>query len=297
MGKRFSLTRVFAMVMRYYYLLSSSWPRIADLIYWPFVQMITWGFLQTYLAQPLPNASLPGPGMTSLAGPGMTSLAGPGMTSLAGPALAAAGTLIGSMMLWDILFRGQLGFSLSFIEEMWSRNIANLLMSPLRPLELVAALMIMSLIRLAIGVLPVSLLALWFFGFNLWSLGFALIAFFINLILTSWSIGLVVSGLLLRHGLGAEGLVWTILFLMLPLACVYYPVAVLPAWLQPLAWALPPTYVFEGMRGVLIDKVFHGDLMLEAFALNGLYFVASVIAFLRLLESARTQGSLLQMGE
>jgi ABC-2 type transport system permease protein len=273
MADRFSLTRVFAMVMRYYYLLSSSWPRIADLIYWPLVQMITWGFLQTYLARPLPNAGL------------------------AGPAVAVAGALIGAMMLWDILFRGQLGFSLSFLEEMWSRNIANLLMSPLRASELIAALMIMSLVRLAIGILPVSLLAIWFFGFNLWSLGLGLVAFFINLILTSWSIGLAVSGLLLRHGLGAEGLVWTILFLMLPLACVYYPVAVLPAWLQPLAWALPPTYVFEGMRGLLLDGVFHTRLMLEALALNGLYFTASVMAFARLLESARVRGSLLQMGE
>jgi ABC-2 type transport system permease protein len=201
------------------------------------------------------------------------------------------------MMLWDILFRGQLGFSLSFIEEMYSRNIANLMMSPLRPIELVLALMIMSLLRLAIGILPVSFLALWFFGFNLWGLGLALVAFFVNLILTSWSIGLVVSGLLLRNGLGAEGLVWTILFLMLPLACVYYPVAVLPAWLQPLAWTLPPTYVFEGMRGLLIDKVFHAPLMFEALALNALYFAASVLAFLQLLESARKHGSLLQMGE
>ena len=104
--------------------------------------------------------------------------------------------------------------------------------------------------RLSIGMIPVSFLAIAFFGFNLWALGLALAAFFANLILTSWSVGIFVAGLLLRNGLGAESMAWTIMFLFLPLTCVYYPVAVLPDWLQYFAWALPPTYVFEGMRAL-----------------------------------------------
>src|SRR5690606_38940555 len=132
----------------------------------------------------------------------------------------------------------------------------------------IAALMVMSLIRLAIGMVPVTLMAMAFFGFNLWSLGLALVAFFVNLILTGWAIGILVSGLLLRNGLGAESLAWTFMFLFLPLTCVYYPVSVLPEWLQMVAWALPPTYVFEGMRALLIEQTFRGDLMLQAFALN-----------------------------
>jgi ABC-2 type transport system permease protein len=125
-------------------------------------------------------------------------------------------------------------------------------------------------------------------------MGLALVAFFINLILTSWAIGIFVAGLLLRNGLGAESMAWTIMFLFLPLTCVYYPVAVLPEWLQYVAWCLPPTYVFEGMRALLIDRIFRADLMLEAFAFNIVLFGAAVFAFLRLLASARNQGSLLQ---
>ena len=117
------------------------------------------------------------------------------------------------------------------------------------------------------------------------------------MILTSWSIGIFVSGLLLRNGMGAESLAWTIMFLFLPLTCVYYPVAVLPLWLQYVAWALPPTYVFEGMRALLIDHVFRADLMLEAFLFNAILFAGASIAFLLLLRSAREQGSLLQTGE
>jgi len=266
-GLEFSVNRVAAMVRRYWYLLRSSWPRILDLIYWPTVQMLMWGFLQLYVMQ---NASF---------------------------FARAGGVFIGAVLLWDILFRGQLGFSISFLEEMWSRNLANIMISPLRPVEFISALMIMSVVRLAIGMVPVSLLAIAFFGFNVWSLGFALAAFFANLILTSWSIGIFVAGLLLRNGMGAESLAWTIMFLFLPLTCVYYPVAVLPVWLQYVAWALPPTYVFEGMRALLIEHTFRADLMLEAFGFNLLLFAAASYGFLKLLQSARVQGTLLQSGE
>jgi ABC-2 type transport system permease protein len=157
--------------------------------------------------------------------------------------------------------------------------------------------MIMSLIRLAIGMLPVTLLAMGFFGFNLYALGLALAAFFANLILTSWAVGIVVAGVLLRNGMGAESLAWTLMFVIMPLTCVYYPVDVLPGWLQLVAWALPPTYVFEGMRALIMQQVFRADLMAQALALNALYFVAAVLAFFQLLKSARRAGSLLQTGE
>jgi ABC-2 type transport system permease protein len=97
--------------------------------------------------------------------------------------------------------------------------------------------------------------------------------------------------------MGAESLAWTLMFVLMPLTCVYYPVATLPPWLQIVSWALPPTYVFEGMRALVMDHVFRADLMAEAFGLNALYFTAAVVAFLQLLKSARRQGSLLQSGE
>jgi ABC-2 type transport system permease protein len=262
-----SARRIGAMVLRYWYLLRSSWPRLIELIYWPMVQVLTWGLIQIYLAEH------------------------------SGFFARAGATLVGAMLLWEILFRGQLGFSISFLEEMWARNLSNLLISPLRPWEFVAALMTMSIIRLAIGMVPVFFIALAFFGFNVYGLGFAFVAFFVNLILTSWAIGILVSGLLLRHGLGAESLAWTMTFMILPFSCVYYPVTTLPEWVQPVAWILPPTYVFEGLRALMIDRVFRADLMLGALALNAVYFCAAAVAFFRLLDSARHQGSLMQTGE
>lgn len=266
-AQTFSPRRVGAMVLRYWYLLRSSWARLVELIYWPAVQMLMWGFLQSYLAQ------------------------------AGGFFVQAGGTFIGAVMLWDILFRGQLGFSISFLEEMYARNLGNLMMSPLRPVEFIAALMIMSLVRLAIGIIPVSLMAIAFFGFNLYAMGLALAVFFANLMLTGWAVGIFVSGLVLRNGLGAETFAWSIMFLLLPLTCIYYPVTTLPEWLQWVAWSLPPTYVFEGMRALLLQHTFRGDLMLQAFALNAVYFAVAAVAFVVLLNGARREGTLLQSGE
>ena len=262
-----SINRMAAMTARYYYLLRSSWLRLAELIFWPAMQMLVWGFLYTYLYD------------------SKSSMASTG------------GILLGAVLLWDVLFRGQLGFSFTFLEEIWSRNVANLMMSPLQPAELAASLMAMSLLRLLIGTLPVTLLAFVLFGFNIYGLGFPLLGFFLNLVITGWAIGLVVSGMIIRQGLGAESLAYSVMILVLPLCCVYYPAWVLPLWLQPAAWSLTPTYVFEGMRAILIDGVYRSDLMFECFALNAVYLTLAFTTFMLLLRSARHKGVLLTMGE
>ena len=254
-------------MLRYWYVIRSSWPRAAELIYWPLVQMLMWGFLQSYLAQTSSFAA------------------------------KAAGLFIGAVLLWDVLVRSQLGFSVAFLEEIWSRNLGHLMMSPLRPAEFIAALVAVSLIKLLVAMVPVALLAYFFFGFNVLSLGFAFAAFFANLVIMSWSLGLVSTGVVLRWGLGAESFAWLIVFVFLPICCVYYPVATLPGWLQPVALALPPTYVFEGLRAIVLEGAFVGHLMVKALALNVVYFLAGFAAFAYFLRSARIHGTLVQMGE
>lgn len=266
-GPRASMMRIAAMVRRYWYLLKSSWPRLVELAYWPTVQMLMWGFLQSYLH------------------------------TQTGVIATAGAALIGSVLLWDILFRGQIGFSISFLEEMWAHNLGHLMISPMRTGEFIAALMTMSVIRVLIGVGPVALLAWLIFGFNVFTLGLALAGFFLALIVTSWSIGLIVCGLVMRNGMGAESLAWSLIFALLPLACVYYPLETLPGWLQYVAVALPPTHVFEGMRAILIDGTFRPDLMATAFALDIVYLGIGLAAFFALMRSARVHGSLLSMGE
>ncbi len=260
-------TRIGAMVLRHAYLLRTSWPRIFEMMYWPTIQMVLWGFITVFLAS---NSSY---------------------------IAQATGVLISAVLLWDVLFRGQLGFSLSFLEEIWSRNLGNLSVSPLKPAEMMAALMTMSLMRTLIGVLPAAGLAVVFYEVSVFELGLPLLAFFSNLLVMGWAIGMLVCALILRVGLGAESVAWLAIFLIAPVSAIYYPVEVLPGWLQAVAWTLPTAAVFEGMRAVLIDGQVRGDLLLRAALLNLLYLSIAAATFLYSYQVARRRGLLLQIGE
>ena len=262
-----SLRRIGALVLRHLYLLRGSWPRVFELVYWPTVQMILWGFITVFLV---------------------------GRSSWLAQ---ASGVLISAVLLWDVLFRGQLGVSIVFLEEMWSRNLGQLFVSPLRPLELVAALVSMSLIRTLIGVGGAALIAIPLFHYSIFGFGFALIAFFVNLIVMGWAIGLVMSGIVMRHGLGAESVAWGAIFIVQPITGVYYPIEILPHWLQQVALFLPSSHVFAGMRAALFDHVFRTDLLLNAMALNVVYIAVGISVFLWYYRVARVRGQLLQVGE
>jgi ABC-2 type transport system permease protein len=259
--------RVLAILYRHLYVLRRSWPRLLELAYWPTVQMVLWGFVTSFFLQ---HSSW---------------------------VAQAAGVLISAVLLWDVFFRGNLGISVVFMEEMWARNLAQMFISPLRPGELIAALALMSLIRTLIGVVPAAVLAMPLFGVSLLDLGLPLVAFFVNLLAFGWCIGLLVSALVLRLGLGAESLAWVAVFALAPLSGVYYPIDVLPGWLQPLALALPTAHVFEGMRAILFDDRVRLDLLAFASLLNLAYLALAVAFFLRVFAVARVRGLFLSQGE
>lgn len=266
-GARASARRIFALVRRHAYLLLKSWPRLVSMMYYPTVTMVLWGFLTVYMA---PSSSI---------------------------LKDVPGFFIGAVLLWDVLFRGQLGVSLTFIEEMYSRNLGNLFVSPLRLPEFIAGQLTMSVLRTLIGVGGACVFAWLLFQYSIFSMGFPLIAFFVNLLVFGWSIGLVVSGMILRWGLGAEELAWAAIFLVAPVSGVYYPVAVLPGWLQIIAWTLPSAHVFEGMRSVLLLGVFRWDHYWAALGLDMIYLALGAGLFAMAVRHAREHGALLQMGE
>jgi len=191
----------------------------------------------------------------------------------------AFGVLLAAVMLWDVLFRGQLGLSMSFLEEMWARNLGHLFVTPLRPSEWVLSLLSMSMIRVWLGMLPAALLAIPLYHYSIFAMGLPLVAYFAALLIMGWALGLAICGLILRQGMGAEGLAWTVVFTLSPISCVYYPVSILPGWLQHAAWALPSTYVFEGMRPLLFTAVFRADYLATAIGLDMLYVALGAAAF------------------
>lgn len=262
-----SFQRIGGMVLRYLYLTRRSWPRLLDLVYWPVVQMILWGLVTRFFVT---HSSW---------------------------LVEAAGVLIAAVLLWDVLFRGQLGVSVSFMEELYSRNLGHLFVSPLRPYELVCALVTMSVVRTVIGMSTAALLAILLYHYSIFSMGLPLIAFFTSLLVMGWAVGLIICGLLLRYGLGAESMAWVAIFAIQPISGIYYPISTLPEPLQVLAYLLPSSYVFEGMRAVLVDGVFRTDLIVNAVALNAAWLLAGALTFLASLRAARRKGLILQIGE
>ena len=266
-GATNSVRRIGAMLLRHLYLYRGSWPRVIELAYWPVMQVLLWGFITQFFVT---HSSW---------------------------LMQATGALLAGVLLWDVLFRGQLGVSVSFLEEMWSRNLGQLFVTPLHPAEFICSLTAMSLIRTLIGIVPATLLAWLLYEYSIYGMGLPLLAFFSNLMVFGWGLGLAVCAVLLRYGLGAESLAWVLIFAIAPVSAIYYPVAVLPGWIQPVAWALPSSYVFEGMRGVLVDGVFRTDLFWSAVRLNALYLALGAGLFLFVFRVARHRGLLLQAGE
>jgi ABC-2 type transport system permease protein len=158
-------------------------------------------------------------------------------------------------------------------------------------------IIIAALLRTLLGLVPVSLLAWAFFGFSIYSLGLPLIAFFAILQMFSWSIGLAMSGMIMRVGQSAESFAWAAVFILMPVSGVYYPVTVLPHWLQVISYALPPAYIFEGMRAILAQKVVHWHDLAIAFVLSLVYLVVGFQIFQAFFRSSRRAGTLLGQGE
>ncbi len=263
-----SLRRIWGLMYRHLTLFRRSWPRLLDLAYWPVLQMVIWGFTSRFFAARIGNHGA-----------------------------VTVSMLLGGVILWETALRSHLGFAVTFMEEIWSRNLGHIFVSPLRPWELLAALVGMSAVRMMLGVVPAAVLAALLYHFNILSVGPVLILFAINLVLMGWWIALGCVSLILSQGGGAESLVWSMLIGLAPIACVYYPVAVLPHWLQYAALALPAAHVFEGLRAALGQGVIRWDHLGWALILNIGWMALAMLLFTQQFTMARRNGSLMNLGE
>jgi ABC-2 type transport system permease protein len=262
------LRRIWGLMYRHIALYRNSWPRMLELAYWPTLQMCIWGFTSSFFAARMGNAGA-----------------------------VAVGVLLGGVLLWEIALRSQMGVAITFLEEIWSRNLGHVFVSPLRPWELVAALIGMSMLRMLSGVVPAALLAWALYAFNIFALGPVLVLFAANLMIMGWWVSLGVVSLILRHGAGAEALAWSVLFGFTPFSAVFYPVSVLPAAVRPIAFALPSSHVFEGMRAALAGGATPWGELGWALLLNVLWMAASCLLFARQFGVARERGALISIGE
>lgn len=259
--------RIMALVIRHLYLYKRSIPRLMEVFYWPFLDLVVWGFITIYLSKF--KETLP----------------------------SFVAFLLGALILWDILFRAQQGLSVSFLEDMWARNLLNIFVSPISPVEYISALMLVSIVKLLLASAVMVLFAWLFYSFNIFLIGIALIPLIINLVIMGWAMGIVTMALILRLGQEAEVLAWAVAFLFQPVSAVFYPVSVLPPFLKTIARYIPASHIFEGMRGVVAGGGFPATELVWAISLNLIYLTGALIFFYWNFGVVRKKGLLAKVGE
>ncbi len=262
-----NITRIYGLFLRHFYLITRSFPRVLDLIYWPSIQITLWGFISNFFATHSSYYS------------------------------GAVGVILSCAILYDFLFRTSIGFNMLFLEEIWSRNFTNLFISPMKISEIITALIFTALIRALIGLVPAILLTSPLFGISLLNLGVPLAFLFLSLYIFGITLGLFVSAGLLRFGPSFENIAWSTMFLLAPFGCIYYPVETLPEFFQSIAYALPLVYIFEETRNILVNNQVDYDNILSALYFNGFYLVLSILVFYYSFDKARDRGTLINIGE
>jgi ABC-2 type transport system permease protein len=260
-----SRQRVLAVVLRDLYALRHSVVRVFEILYWPLVELLIWGYVSMYLQ----GRQVP----------------------------AVVAGLLGGVLLWQVLFRSQSEVSIAFMEDVWSRNLLNVFASPLSQAEYLAGMVSFGLAKLLGATALMGGLAFVFYGFGLFSLGPALVPFLALLLVMGWALGIFAVGVILRYGHSAEIVAWALSFAFQPFAAVFYPVAILPGPMQAVAAFVPASHVFEGMRSVIAGRGVDTGALAAAAGLDLLYVVAAVWFFHRMLAATRRSGGLSRFAE
>lgn len=254
---------ILALVKRYSFLYLRNPVRVIELVFWPALELLLWGFLTLYIQK-----------------------------ETTGDFSNFIRFLIGATIFWDVLFRAQMGISISFLEDMWTRNLLNIFVAPIRIKEYLAAMFCMGLIRVTVVVIVLSVMAWFFYAFNLYAFRWNLIPFFISLMVFGFSLGIISVALILRWGQAAESLAWAVPFLIQPFSAVFYSVETLPKVMQYVAWCFPSTYIFEGMREFIRSNTMDWNSIMISAILNLVYLVFAAGIFIWTFTKARKLGLL-----
>lgn len=238
-----SFTRTGAIVLRQYYLIRGSVSRLVPLFAWVGIDMVLWGFITRYLNQ----------------------VSGSGMNFVP--------SLLGAVLLWDFFIRVMQGVTMAFFEDVWSRNFLNIFATPLSITEYLTGLVLSSVTTSSFGLGVMLLLATTAFGLSFFVYGVLLVPFLLTLFVFGIAFGILAVGMVLRLGPASEWFVWPIPALISPFAGVFYPLSTLPHWMQYIGRCLPPAYVFEGMRGILMGRQVSPLMLLSGVILSIVYLL------------------------
>ena len=261
-----NFNKIYALGLRHLYLIMNSFPRVLDLIYWPTVQIFLWGFISKFFTINSDYYS------------------------------DTVGVILTAAILYDFLFRASISFNMMFLEEIWSRNFTNLFIAPIRIREIIASLTLTAIIRTLIGLVPAVLIAIPLFGVSVLKLGIPLIFLLIALYLFGITLGLLVTSGLLRYGPSFENIAWASLFFLAPLGCIYYPIEILPNFLQIVAKSLPLVHIFEEMRSILMNNSVSYINILKSIMISAIYFIFGIVVFYFSYFGAKKKGNFNKYG-
>jgi len=256
------LRRMTAIALRQYYLLLGSKARVLSIYAWVLINIILWGFITQYLNQ----ASASGVNFVPV--------------------------LLGAVLVWDFFSRIMHGVTTSFLEDVWSQNFLNLFASPLSIHEYIGGLVLISIVLSVMGLFATVILAAIAFGLSFFAYGLMLAPFLLILIMFGIALGIFGIALVLRFGPASEWLVWPIPAIVTPFAAVFYPVSVLPEWMQWISRLLPPSYIFEGMRAITAGASAPLHNLFVSLFLCAIYIMAAAWTFTRTYRGAVQSGLL-----
>ena len=261
-----TFSRISGVLLRHAAVYRFNKMRWQDFLFWPIVELLLWGFFAAYL-QDLTAAT------------------------------AVAAALLGAVLLWQVFVRTQQSVGISFLMELWSRNLLNIFTTPITVREYLAALLIFGIVKvLVLTGIFLALISL-FYGVNLLALGPALVLFSGALVLFGWAGGIAVDGIVLRFGQSAESLAFALAFLFQPFGAVFFPVSVYPAWLQSVLWFVPLPHIFESLRAVMAGQPYDPVRLLWAYGLSLAYLAGAFLFFGFMFERAKQRGLLLKIQE
>ncbi len=214
-------SRVLAIALRQYYLVRGSASRVLPLFAWVAVDIILWGFISRYL------------------------------NAVTGSGFNFVPVLLGAVLLWDFFSRVMHGVTMTFFEDVWSRNFLNIFATPLSIFEYLGGLVLSATATSLVGLAVMLVLATVFFGLSFFAYGVVLVPFLMVLFFFGIAMGIAGTAIVLRLGPAAEWFIWPIPAILSPFVGVFYPLSTLPRWMRAFARILPPTYVFEALRGVI----------------------------------------------
>lgn len=237
--------------------------RFFDAFLYPALVLLLWGFVSTYIG----------------------NIKSSGLVAF----------LLGGLILWVIFERVNTDLGLSFMYDVWERNIINVLSSPLTFVEFIAGLVIVGLTKIVFSFILMAVMAAVFYNFQVTTLGMSLALFAINLIIFAWSFGIFNLALIFRFGHSIGPITWILPFFLQPFSAVFYPIDILPEFFQKVAWLLPISHVFEGMRGVLSLGTFDYSQFFTALLLNLIYLGLSIVFFYVTLLAVKKSGRLVKL--